>query len=163
MSTFIIAEAGVNHNGSLEFAKQLIDAAVDAGADAVKFQTFTADAVVSQKAPKAAYQNETTDSQESQYEMIKALELDVHKHKILMDYCKPRHIMFLSTPFDLASVDLLNDLGLKTFKIPSGEITNLPYLRKIGKLNKKIILSTGMANLGEIRSSFGASQQGWYC
>ncbi len=153
MNVFIIAEAGVNHNGSIELAKKLIDAASDAGADAVKFQTFKADNLVSKDAQKANYQKETTDAKESQYEMIKKLELDIDTHKELIAYCKEKNIMFLSTPFDLDSVDLLNDLGLQIFKIPSGEITNLPYLRKIGSLRKKVILSTGMANIGEIEDA----------
>ena len=150
---FIIAEAGVNHNGSLELAKKLIDVASDAGADAVKFQTFKAENLVSKNAQKADYQKQTTNSEESQFDMIKKLELDVKTHKILMDYCKEKCIMFLSTPFDHDSIELLNDLGLEVFKIPSGEITNLPYLRHIGKLNKKVILSTGMADIGEIEDA----------
>lgn len=150
---FIIAEAGVNHNGSLELAKKLIDVAVVAGADAVKFQTFKAENLVSKNAQKADYQKQTTNSEESQFDMIKKLELDVQTHEILMDYCKEKKIMFLSTPFDHDSIELLNDLGLEIFKIPSGEITNLPYLRHIGKLNKKVILSTGMADIGEIEDA----------
>jgi len=153
VNVFIIAEAGVNHNGSIELAKQLIDVASEAGADAVKFQTFKADTLVSKGAQKANYQKETTDAQESQYAMIKKLELDIDTHKELIAYCKEKNIMFLSTPFDLDSVDLLNDLGLLIFKIPSGEITNLPYLRKIGALGKKVILSTGMADIGEIEDA----------
>lgn len=153
MSVFIIAEAGVNHNGSIELAKKLIDVASDAGADAVKFQTFKAENLVSQNAQKANYQKETTDKEESQFDMIKKLELDIDTHKELINYCNSKNIMFLSTPFDLDSIDLLNDLELPIFKIPSGEITNLPYLRKIGKLNKKIILSTGMADMGEIEDA----------
>ena len=150
---FVIAEAGVNHNGSLELAKKLIDVAVVAGADAVKFQTFKAENLVSKNAQKADYQKQTTNSEESQFDMIKKLELNVQTHKILMDYCKEKNIMFLSTPFDHNSIELLNDLGLEIFKIPSGEITNLPYLRHIGKLNKKVILSTGMADIGEIEDA----------
>lgn len=150
---FIIAEAGVNHNGSIELAKKLIDVAVVAGADAVKFQTFKAENLVSKNAQKADYQKQTTNSEESQFDMIKKLELNVQTHKILMDYCKEKNIMFLSTPFDHNSIELLNDLGLEIFKIPSGEITNLPYLRHIGKLNKKVILSTGMADIGEIEDA----------
>lgn len=150
---FVIAEAGVNHNGSIHLAKKLIDVANDAGADAVKFQTFKADKLVSKDAQKANYQKETTDAQESQYEMIKKLELDMDTHKELIAYCKEKNIMFLSTPFDLDSIDLLNDLGLEIFKIPSGEITNLPYLRKIGSLQKNVILSTGMADIGEIEDA----------
>ncbi|QOP44884.1 N-acetylneuraminate synthase [Sulfurimonas paralvinellae] len=150
MSVFIIAEAGVNHNGSIELAKKLIDVASNAGADAVKFQTFKTENLVSKNAQKAEYQKETTDAQESQFDMIKKLELDLETHKELIKYCEEKNIMFLSTPFDLESIAMLNDLGLKIFKIPSGEITNLPYLRKIGALNKKVILSTGMATLDEI-------------
>ena len=146
----IIAEAGVNHNGSIQLAKKLIDKAVFSGADVVKFQTFTAKNVVSKNAPKADYQKQTTNSNESQFDMIKKLELDERAHKELIAYCKEANIMFLSTPFDLDSVDLLNELGLQIFKIPSGEITNLPYLRRIGSLNKKVILSTGMSDLKEI-------------
>jgi len=151
--TFIIAEAGVNHNGSLKLAKKMIDAAVVAGADAVKFQTFKAEKVISRYAPKAEYQKKTTTADESQLEMIKKLEMDAAAHRVLIDYCKKKNIRFLSTPFDLESIDLLNELGLNIFKIPSGEITNLPYLRKIGALKKEIILSTGMADLGEIEDA----------
>jgi len=150
---FIIAEAGVNHNGSIKLAKQLIDVAVEAGADAVKFQTFKADKLVSKEAKKAAYQQETTDANESQYEMIKKLELDVTTHKELIAYCQDKGIMFLSTPFDHESIELLHDLGVEIFKIPSGEITNLPYLRHIGRLKKHVILSTGMADIGEIEDA----------
>lgn len=150
---FIIAEAGVNHNGSLEVAKKMIEVAADAGADAVKFQTFKAEKLISKHAPKAEYQCQTTDDKESQLDMVKKLELDADAHRELMICCRQKNIQFLSTPFDLESVDLLNDLGLETFKIPSGEITNLPYLRKIGGLKKEIILSTGMADLGEIEDA----------
>ncbi|BDY13560.1 N-acetylneuraminate synthase [Hydrogenimonas cancrithermarum] len=150
---FIIAEAGVNHNGSVELAKKLIDVAAGAGADAVKFQTFKARKLVSRAAKKAAYQQETTDASESQYEMIKKLELDVDTHKELIAYCQEKEIMFLSTPFDHDSIELLHGLGLEIFKIPSGEITNLPYLRHIGSLGKRVILSTGMADIGEIEDA----------
>ena len=151
--TFVIAEAGVNHNGSLEMAFQLIDVAVAAGADAVKFQTFKAENVIAISAPKAAYQQETTGSDESQLEMVKKLELDEAAHTRLYKYCQHKGIQFLSTPFDLESIDLLIRLGLEVFKIPSGEITNLPYLRKLGGLKKKVIMSTGMADLGEIEDA----------
>ena len=147
---FVIAEAGVNHNGCIETAKKLIDVAVEAGADAVKFQTFKAENLVCKNAQKAEYQKQTTAHEESQFEMIKKLELDVTAHQVLINYCADKKIIFLSTPFDLESIVLLNDLGLSIFKIPSGEITNLPYLRQIGLLKKQIILSTGMANLNEI-------------
>jgi len=150
---FIIAEAGVNHNGSIELAKRLIDVASDSGADAVKFQTFKAEKLVSKNAQKADYQKETTDKTESQFDMIKKLELDLDTHKELIAYCDEKNIMFLSTPFDHDSIELLSDLGLEIFKIPSGEITNLPYLRHIGQLKKKVILSTGMANIGEIEDA----------
>jgi len=153
MSIFIIAEAGVNHNGSLEMAKALIDVAAQSGADAVKFQTFKADKLVSKTAQKATYQKVTTDVAETQYEMIKKLELDEAAHHELITYCKTKKILFLSTPFDHESIDLLDRLGMQIFKIPSGEITNLPYLRHIGSLGKKVILSTGMANIGEIRDA----------
>ena len=147
---FIIAEAGVNHNGSIDLAKKLIDAAAISGADAVKFQTFKAVNMVSKAASKADYQKKVTSSSESQFDMLKKLELDAITHKELINYCKEKDIMFLSTPFDHDSIALLSELGLKIFKIPSGEITNLPYLRHIGSLNKKIILSTGMSNLKEV-------------
>jgi len=150
---FIIAEAGVNHNGCIDTAKKLIDVAVVSGADAVKFQTFKAENLVSKTAQKAEYQKQITDIKESQFEMIKKLELDIDTHKELITYCKSKNIMFLSTPFDLESIDMLNALGLEIFKIPSGEITNLPYLRHIGALKKEIILSTGMADLGEIEEA----------
>jgi len=150
MSVFIIAEAGVNHNGSIKLAKELIDVAVDSGVDAVKFQTFKAENLVSRTTEKADYQKVTTDPLESQFNMIKKLELDVSAHQELISYCQEKNIMFLSSPFDNCSVNLLNDLGLQIFKIPSGEITNLPYLRHIGSLCKKVILSTGMSNLKEV-------------
>jgi len=154
MSVFIIAEAGVNHNGSVALAKKLIDVASDAGADAVKFQTFKAETLVSKSAQKASYQKESTDGKESQFDMLKKLELDVATHRELIEYCKTKNIMFLSTPFDLESIELLDSLGLEIFKIPSGEIINLPYLVAIAKLNKKVILSTGMATLQEVRDAF---------
>ena len=147
---FIIAEAGVNHNGSIELAYKLIDIAVEAGADAVKFQTFKAENLVTKSADKADYQKQTTDESESQFEMIKKLELDVETHKELITYCQEKNIMFLSTPFDSDSINLLNELNLKIFKVPSGEITNLPYLKHIGTLRKQVILSTGMSTLKEV-------------
>jgi N,N'-diacetyllegionaminate synthase len=153
MSVFIIAEAGVNHNGSLDLAKRLVDVAVDAGADAVKFQTFKTENLVSRNAKKADYQKETTDTSESQFDMIKKLELDMDTHQKLIDHCQENNIMFLSTPFDNDSVNLLSDLGLQIFKIPSGEITNLPYLRHIGSLDKQVILSTGMSNIQEVEDA----------
>jgi N,N'-diacetyllegionaminate synthase len=150
MSVFIIAEAGVNHNGSIKIAKYLIDVAVESGADAVKFQTFKTEELVSKIAEKADYQKRTTDKLESQFDMIKGLELNLDAHQELIAYCQEKKIIFLSTPFDHTSIDMLNDLGLKILKIPSGEITNLPYLRRIGSLCKKIVLSTGMSTLQEI-------------
>jgi N,N'-diacetyllegionaminate synthase len=147
---FIIAEAGVNHNGDIATAKKMIDAAVKAGADAIKFQTFIPEKIVSRSAPKAEYQKKTTHKEESQLAMLKKLVLDADAHRKLLAYCSKKGIQFLSTPFDLQSIDLLNNLGLEVFKIPSGEITNLPYLKKIGSLKKKIIMSTGMADMKEI-------------
>jgi len=153
MSVFIIAEAGVNHNGSVDLAKKLIDASSISGADAVKFQTFKAENLVSKTAEKADYQKKTTDTSESQFDMIKKLELDISTHKELLTYCQEKGIMFLSTPFDHDSINLLTDLGLQIFKIPSGEITNLPYLRHIGSLGKKVVLSTGMSTLQEVENA----------
>lgn len=153
MNVFIIAEAGVNHNGDISLAKKLIDVASEAGADAVKFQTFKAEKLVAKNAQKAQYQKETTNAEESQFDMIKKLELDLATHKELIRYCNEKNIMFLSTPFDLDSIAMLVQLGLNIFKIPSGEITNLPYLRAIGRLKKQVILSTGMANLEEIKDA----------
>jgi N,N'-diacetyllegionaminate synthase len=150
VSVFIIAEAGVNHNGSIKLAHQLIDVAVEAGVNAIKFQTFKAKNLVLKDLQKAEYQKQATGASESQFDMIKKLELNVDAHKQLIEYCHKKDIMFLSTPFDHDSIDLLSELGLKIFKIPSGEITNLPYLRYIGSLNKEVILSTGMSNLQEV-------------
>jgi len=150
MIVFIIAEAGVNHNGSVNLAKKLIDVASISGADAVKFQTFNAESLVVKNTQKADYQRQTKDESESQFDMLKQLELDVETHKELIAYCQEKDIMFLSSPFDHESIDLLSNLGLQIFKIPSGEITNLPYLRHIGSLGKRVILSTGMSNLKEV-------------
>lgn len=150
---FIIAEAGVNHNGSIELAKRLIDCAHEAGADAVKFQSFRADSLVTRHAEKAGYQIKTTGNNGSQWQMLRKLELDEESHRELMTYARAVGIMFLSSPFDLDSIDLLDSLGLSLFKIPSGELNNLPYLRKIGRLGKPVILSTGMATLGEIEQA----------
>lgn len=156
---FIIAEAGVNHNGSIELAKKLIDAAVNAGADAVKFQTFRTENIICKDAPKVEYQKRNTTGQESQFEMVKKLELSVEDHHELIHYCNEKGISFLSTPFDLESIDLLNDLEMEIFKISSGEITNLPYLKHVGGLNKTIILSTGMSNLKEIEDALSILTQ----
>lgn len=151
--TIIIAEAGVNHNGNIELARKMIDVAADAGVDYVKFQTFKTENLVSANAPKAEYQKKVTGKNETQFEMIKKLELDTDTHKELIDYCKSKNIAFLSTPFDLDSIDLLYDLGIRIWKIPSGEITNLPYLRKIGQQKNSVILSTGMSNLSDIEDA----------
>jgi N,N'-diacetyllegionaminate synthase len=153
MSVFIIAEAGVNHNGSIDLAKKLIDAASIAGADAVKFQSFKAENLTTKNAQKAIYQKEITNISESQFNMLKKLELNDEMHKELISYCAKKKIIFLSSPFDHESIELLHTLGLEIFKIPSGEITNLPYLRHLGKLNKKIILSTGMSSMDEVKSA----------
>ena len=149
----IIAEAGVNHNGSIDLAKKLIDVAADSGADAVKFQTFKAENLATLYAKKANYQKNLTSQKESQFDMLKKLELNKEMHIELINYSKVKNIKFLSSPFDHESIELLKDLGLEIFKIPSGEITNLPYLRHIGKLNKKVILSTGMSNMDEIKNA----------
>ncbi|EAJ0469222.1 N-acetylneuraminate synthase [Campylobacter upsaliensis] len=149
----IIAEAGVNHNGDINLAKKLIEQAAKAGADVVKFQTFKANSCVSVSAKKAKYQLETTAKEESQLEMIQKLELSYESHFELMKHCKKHGIAFLSTPFDLESVGFLRGLDLPYFKIPSGEITNLPYLKAVAKCKKKVLLSTGMANLGEIEAA----------
>lgn len=147
---FIIAEAGVNHNGDIETAKQLVDVAAMAGADAVKFQTFKAENLVCKNARKADYQMETTDWEESQFDMLKKLELTPAMHEQLIAYCKQKNIMFLSTPFDIDSLHYLIALGCEMIKIPSGEITNYPFLREVGKTKKKVILSTGMSMLKEV-------------
>lgn len=149
--TIIIAEAGVNHNGDIALAKQLIDLAAVAGVDYIKFQTFKAEKLVSKQAKKAAYQiSNTNNPGESQLEMLKKLELTENDHNLLIEYCREKEISFFSTAFDLDSLQYLADIGLKLVKIPSGELTNLPYLRKAAKLFNKVIISTGMANLSEI-------------
>ena len=153
MKTIIIAEAGVNHNGSIELAKNMIDVAVEAGVDYIKFQTFKAERLVSVYAEKADYQKETTNVDESQFEMIKKLELDINAHKELIVYCKKRNIKFISSPFDLESVDLLFDLGVELYKIGSGEITNYPYLKKIATKCLPVVLSTGMSKLSEVENA----------
>lgn len=152
-STFIIAEAGVNHNGSFELAKQLVDKAVWAGADCIKFQTFNSKNLVSKNAQKAEYQKKTTDSSESQLDMLKKLELSKEEFIELRDYCNQKGIMFLSTPFDLESIDFLASIGVKIWKVPSGEITNYPFLRAIGKRKESVIMSTGMCTLDEVRDA----------
>lgn len=157
--TLIIAEAGVNHNGDLELAKQLIDVAAEAGADLVKFQTFNASRQVTRAAKKADYQTQAMDSAESQHEMLRRLELTAEMHQELIAHCAKRNIGFFSTGFDIESVDLLVSLGQDHFKIPSGEITNLPYLRHIGQFGKKVILSTGMATMDEIEAAIEVLEQ----
>lgn len=156
MKTLIIAEAGVNHNGSLELALELVDAAADAGADYVKFQTFRADKLAGKSAKKAEYQARNIgDGDDSQYAMLKKLELSPENHFKLMERCLERGIKFLSTAFDLESINFLENLGLPLWKIPSGEITNFPYLRAIGRTKKPAILSTGMATLQEVEDAVG--------
>lgn len=151
----IIAEAGVNHNGNIEDAFKLIDAAAQAGVDFIKFQTFKAENLVSESAKKADYQVQNTgNSEESQFQMLKKLELSKEQHQQLIEYCNKKNIQFFSTAFDIDSLDYLHEIGLKIVKIPSGEITNLPYLRKAATLFYKVILSTGMATLDEIKAAF---------
>lgn len=151
--TFIIAEAGVNHNGSLKIARKMVDAACQAGADAIKFQTFAAEEMATPRAHRTPYQKKETGGRSSQLSMLKKMELGAAAHKALISHCAKKNIVFLSSPFDLKSIELLDDLGVGIFKIPSGEITNLPYLRKIGNLKKRVILSTGMSNLKEIEKA----------
>ena len=150
---YVIAEAGVNHNGSLDNAKKLIEAAAEAGADAVKFQTFIPENLVSKYADKADYQKAATDAEESQLEMLRRLMLKKDDHPVLIEYAGKKGIQFLSSPFDFDSIDFLAGLELPLYKIPSGEVTNLPYLEKIGKLGKPVILSTGMSSLEEVREA----------
>ena len=157
--TIIIAEAGVNHNGHMVLAKKLIDAAANAGADYVKFQTFSADRQVTKIAKKADYQKTTTDKNESQHSMLSRLELSEAMHHELISHCIECDINFFSTGFDIESVNFLNKLNQQIFKIPSGEITNLPYLRHIGSLGKKVIMSTGMASLDEIEAAINILEQ----
>ena len=156
---FIIAEAGDNHNGNLELAFQLVDKAAQAGADCVKFQTFVTEEVISKRAEKAEYQKESTGADESQYEMVKKLELTFDNFRQLQQYAKEKGLMFLSTPFDIPSVDFLNSIDIPCFKIPSGEITNLPYLIRIAQTGRDIILSTGMAEIEEIEAAVKALRE----
>jgi N,N'-diacetyllegionaminate synthase len=157
--TLIIAEAGVNHNGDISLAKRLINAAAEAGADLVKFQTFCADRLVTRTAAKAEYQTQIMDGAETQHAMLSRLELSPGMHDELIAHCTARRIGFLSTGFDVESVDLLVGLGQELFKIPSGEITNLPYLRHIGQLGKEVIMSTGMADLGDVEAALGTLEE----
>lgn len=149
----VIAEAGINHNGELGLAKELVDFAAWAGADAVKFQTFQADLVASETAPKAEYQRLHTSRKESHREMIRRCELSEKMHRILSERCNRRGITFLSTPFDAPSADLLERIGVSVFKIPSGELTNLPFLAHVAKKGKPLIMSTGMATLKEVTTA----------
>jgi len=159
---FIIAEAGVNHNGSLDRAFQLVDAAADAGADAVKFQTFKADSLVSRAAPKAQYQVATTGADESQHEMIRKLELDEAAHAALIAHCRERRIEFLSTPFDPESLELLaGKFGIARIKLSSGDITNAPLLLLAARSGKPVILSTGMSTLDEVAAALGVLAFGY--
>lgn len=165
---WVIAEAGVNHNGSVDRALAMVDVAADAGADAVKFQTFTATAMIASHAPKADYQVQATGTAQSQQEMIAALELSPDAHRLIKDRCNTRGIEFLSTPFDLGSLELLVDgLGMTTIKVPSGEVTNAPFLLEVGRRARRVILSTGMCTLDEVRAAlkvlsfaFDASNRG---
>lgn len=150
---YIIAEAGVNHNGSLELAKRLVRAAAEAGVDAVKFQTFKADTLVSRDAPKADYQKQTTDAAESQYQMLKKLELSEESHRELKALCAQLGVAFLSTPFDITDIPFLSALDMPFFKVPSGAITDLPYLRAINEQKKPVLLSTGMATEDEVAAA----------
>lgn len=160
MKTLIIAEAGVNHNGDMALAKKLIAAAAEAGADLVKFQTFIAANIISRSAPKAEYQKDATDPQESQQEMVRKLELTREDHLELIAECKKQSIGFFSTAFDKGSIDLLEELGgVEIVKVPSGELTNFPYLRYLTRHGKHVLLSTGMANLGEIEAAINVVEQ----
>lgn len=158
--TIIIAEAGVNHNGSIDIARQLIDAAADAGVDYVKFQTFKAKNLVSKDLKKADYQKTNTGNDDSQYDMLKKLELSNDEHDILIEYCKTKGVKFFSTAFDLESLQYLKSIGLELVKIPSGEITNLPYLELAARLFNKVILSTGMATMAEIKEAIAIFEKG---
>lgn len=154
MSVYIIAEAGVNHNGQLDLALKLCDAAKEAGVDAVKFQTWKTENIVTAQARQAAYQTENTGVEESQYDMLKELELSYDHFRYIKDYCKRIGIDFLSTPDEEESLEFLVNLGLPLIKVGSGEVTNIPYLRKIGSQNKPVILSTGMSNLAQVATAY---------
>jgi N,N'-diacetyllegionaminate synthase len=156
---FVIAEAGVNHNGDLDLARRLVDVAAGAGADAVKFQTFAADRVAAREAPKADYQRQTTSADESQQEMLRRLELSAEAHRELQEHARRRGLTFLSTPFDEASADLLDSLGLPAIKIGAGEVTNLPFLQHVARKGRPIILSTGMSSLDEVGAAVGAVRE----
>lgn len=158
--TLIIAEAGVNHNGDLAMAKRLIEVAAEAGVDLVKFQTFSADRLATSSASKADYQAQSTDADESQQAMLRRLELSSQMHHELISHCQRHGIRFFSTGFDIESLDFLMGLGLDRIKVPSGEITNLPYLRRVAAHGKPVILSTGMASLGDIEAAIAVLQDG---
>jgi N,N'-diacetyllegionaminate synthase len=159
VKTLIIAEAGVNHNGDLEMARRLVEVAAQAGADFVKFQTFKADRLVTRQAAKAEYQRQLTADDESQYDMIRRLELTPEMHIALIEHCASQGIRFLSTGFDIESLNMLAEFGIPIFKVPSGEITNLPYLQHVGRIGKQVILSTGMADMAEIGAALDALEQ----
>lgn len=159
MRCYIIAEAGVNHNGSLKIAKIMVDKAKEAGADCIKFQTFIAENLVTKNATKAEYQKKQTGAEESQYEMLKRLELPFDEFAELKRYCDQKKIDFLSTPFDFESVNFLNSIGMDKWKIPSGEITNLPYLLAISEHIKPVIISTGMSTLSEVKQAIDILRQ----
>ncbi len=156
---FIIAEAGDNHNGNLENALKLVDKAAEAGADCVKFQTFVTEEVISRHAEMAEYQKQNTGVEESQFDMVKKLELSFEDFRQIQAYCRTKGILFLSTPFDLPSIAFLNDIGVPFFKIPSGEITNYPYLAAIGRTHKDVVLSTGMCTVEEIREAIAVLEE----
>ena len=156
---FVIAEAGVNHNGDLDLGRALVRAAADAGADAVKFQTFSAERLVTATAPKATYQIERTDPEETQRGMLQGLELGMHEHQELIKECARHNILFLSSPFDEESADLLAELDVVAYKVPSGEITNLPYLRHLASKRRPLIVSTGMSNMEEVASAVAAIRE----
>ena len=149
----IIAEAGINHNGDIKTAKKLIDVAAEAGVDYVKFQTFKASEIVTKNAKRANYQNKNTNDLDTQYEMLKKLELNDDNHIVLMNYCNEKGVKFLSTGFDISSLEYLHAIGIRLAKIPSGEITNYPYLKKVGQLFPTVFLSTGMSNMNEIKKA----------
>lgn len=155
---FVIAEAGVNHNGNIEIAKKLIDAAILSEADAIKFQTFKAENLVTKNAPKAQYQKTNT-GDGGQYDMLKNLELSLQEHIILKDYCEKKGIIFISTPFDFESVNLLEKIDVPLYKVSSGDLTNIPLIKYIAKLKKPMIISTGMANLGEVEEAIGVVKE----
>ncbi|MCA9062946.1 MAG: N-acetylneuraminate synthase [Planctomycetaceae bacterium] len=156
---FVIAEAGVNHNGRLDLALRSIDAAAEAGADAVKFQTFRADRIVTRSAPQARYQQQNMGTEQSQYDMLKALELTDDNHHAIVQHCRDRGVLFMSTPFDEQSASFLQSLDMQVFKMPSGEITNLPFLRHVARFGRPMIISTGMSTLGEVEAAVNAVEE----